>query len=387
MSVLIGCGGRHGTIPPLMSQHFLYGIGFDPNGNCCTSASIYSFGEDGTGALTPLPGSPVTVAPFSGGEDFQVGLATDLQGRFLFIPAEVSAICCHTGLFNVYSIDSNTGTVNSRPIADTSGGGPIVFHPSGKFLYIASGQAFPPNPRAGCFGIDGRDLSTNNLASLPGSPFSYSQCMQLVSLDPAGHYLYASGQLFPFTFKNPMFETYTIDSNTGTLTLISTDSSPGVQPSGPILFQSSGKFAYALNARASGPVIDLYSVNPTTGALTFISTQVNNGLANPLMHPSGNFLYGCTFVAFGQPCQPVGYRVDANTGALTAIAGFSLAPGTGDTLIIDKSGRYAYALNGSFGNANQILVYSIDSSTGLMNQMPNLTTTVPAGLTRIVAGR
>jgi len=386
--VLAGCGG-HNTTPPPMSQHFLYGQNAQQSSNTFTFSSVYGFSEDDrTGALSALPGSPFTVGPaytFSNG----FGLATDSQGRFLFISSLLDAICCYRGLSTVTSLDSKIGTVSSSPIT-TVNGGTFTTDPSGKFLYIASTPSFT---RPECFGIDGHDLSTPNLSLIPGSPFSSSpflplDCVEFVSVSPGGHYLYAGGGLVvPAGSPHPIFAVFSIDSNTGTLTLVSRDNSPGVQPVGPMLFQPSGKFMYALDTRAAGPVVDLYSVNPSTGSLTFLSTQVNNGLVNPIMTSSGNFLYGCMLFS-GQPCQPVAYRVDSNTGALTPISGFSLGAGKGDTLILDKSGKYAYALNASFGqSSNQIFVYSVDSFTGLMTQIPSLTTTVPTGIANIVAGR
>jgi 6-phosphogluconolactonase (cycloisomerase 2 family) len=312
---------------------------------------------------------------------------SDPQGRFLFIPNELVSICCPDFGESAFSVDSSTGKVNASAIALLNEGH-FAFHTSGKFLYIASTFAefiF----QFSYHGVAGVDLSTSSLASIPGSPFSNGQYMGSVSVEPTGHYLYTSGLLNPnSSTPTSAFETYSVDSTTGTLTLISTDTSPAVQPSGTIVFHPSGKFGYALNTRSGSQVVDLYSVNATTGALTFISTQVNGDLLNPRMHPSGNFLYGCVAGVPGQPCQPVGYRVDSNTGALTAIPGFSLDPVAGSSLDIDKSGQHAYALGGSFGQpSSQIFVYSIDSSTGLISQIPNLTATVPAEILSIAAAR
>jgi hypothetical protein len=56
----------------------------------------------------------------------------------------------------------------------------------------------------------------------------------------------------------------------------------------------------------------------------------------------------------------------------------------GTSLVIDKSGQFAYALG---PGGSQIFVYSIDSSTGLMTQIPAITTSVAAALSSIAAGR
>jgi 6-phosphogluconolactonase (cycloisomerase 2 family) len=359
---------------PQAPQHFLYGR----NGT-----SIFGFGEDKTGALSPLPGSPFAIDPTNPATG---PFTSDPQGRFFFIPDLLAVKCC---IFEerVLSVDFTSGVVGSHPIQSLSDGR-FAYHPSGKFLYIAT----RPTTTIVTFfsGIEGIDLSTSNLAQIPGSTFSNGQNMDFISIDPAGHFLYTSGELNPGTSTpTPAFETYVVDSNTGMLTLISTDTSPGVQPSGPILFHPAGKFGYALNTRSGNQVVDLYSVNASTGALTFLSTQVNSTLSNPIMSSNRNFLYGCVPLS-NQPCLPVAYRTDSNTGALTQISGFSLGQGDGGSLVIDKSGQFAYALITaiSSGNpSNQIFVYSIDSSTGLMTQLPNLTATLSAGITNIAAGR
>lgn len=380
-SVLIACGGGSSTPstpPPGPPQHFLYAHGGGGTSGNSFSATIYGFGEDATGALTPLPSSPFTIT--LSGLPFGRSLATDLQGRFLFANYDLSSACCPAFGWSCYAIDSNMGTVSSSgtTVVDF---GQLVFHPSGRFLYspitrLLNGAFF-------YHGFAGVDLSTPNLAPIPGSPFSDGQGMDSVSVEPTGHYLYTSGKLDPTSpTPTPAFETYTIDSATGAATLLSTVSGSGVQPSGRILFHPSGRFGYALNTRSGSQVVDLYSLNAVTGALTFISTQTNGQLVNPLLHPSGNYLYGC-FFAVGQPCSLVGYRVDSNTGTLTAISGFNPGGVDGSNLVIDKSGRFAYALS----STHQIFVYSIDSSTGLMTQMPNLTVTVPPDVTSIAAGR
>lgn len=387
VSVLLGCGGGHGTPPA--PQHFLYGQSAQQSS--IFSSSIYGFSEDDqTGALAVLPDSPFTVGPaytFSNG----FGLAADSQGRFLFISSLLDAICCYRGLSTVASIDPTTGNIVSSPVA-TVNGGPFATHPSGRFLYIAGTPSFA---RPECFGIQGLDLSTTNLASIPGSPFSFppsfpaSDCVEFVSIDPAGHYLYAGSGLVvpPPLSPQPTFTVYRIDSNTGILIPVIGNSFPGAQPVGRMVFQPSGKFMYAMDTRGTAATLDLYSVDPATGAVTFVNTQFNNWLQNPIMSSNGNFLYGCMPLS-GQPCQPVVYRVDGNTGALTPISAFSLGAGTGDTLILDKSGQYAYALNASLGqSSSQIFVYSVDSSTGLMTQIPSLTIAVPTGIANLVAAR
>ena len=382
-SLILGCGGHHTTPPPPNPpQHFLYGR-TSAGPNIAFSLSVYGLGEDATGALTPLSGSPFTITQ-SSMAFAATGPATDTQGRFLFVATEVTSICCPGFGESAYSVDSNTGRVSPSATALLDQG-QFAFHPSAKFLYIAS-AATRFVSQISYHGIAGVDLSTSNLTPIPGSPFSNGQFMNSVSVEPTGHFLYTSG-LLNTSSSTSAFETYAVDSNTGTLTLISTDSSPGSQPSGTILFHPSGKFGYAFNIRSGNRVVDLYSANATTGALTFMNTQISANLQNPVMHPSGNFLYGCIFIT-NQPCQPVGYRIDNNTGALTAISGFSLGPGFVYSLTIDKTGQHAYALSASSDQSStQILVYSIDSSTGLMTQMPNLTITVPALLSDIVAGR
>lgn len=381
---LIGCGGQlrpqsgtpSGTQPgtPPAPLHFLYSI------NCCQGPfAVYGFGEDSTGAVTPLQGSPFAINPSPGNGFTASGLTADPQGRFLLVPQRDSSSCCHFVSSAGYSIDSKTGAVSATPTTG-SGGGPIAFHPSGRFLYSASPSGFPMPL---CFGIGGQDLSTNQ--PIPGSPFSSGSCIQALSVDPAGRYLYV---IINNSFIIPLPSSFfiaTIDTNTGILTFpFPPIPTTGKQPNGQILFHPSGKFGYGLGIPPESSTVDLYSVDATTGALTFLSTQINNQLLNPIMSPGGNFLYGC--LTSTNPCA-VAYRVDNNTGALKPISGFNLGAGLGNTLVLDKSGKYAYALSASSTqSSSQILVYSVDSSTGVLTQIPSLTTTVPAGLVNIVAG-
>jgi hypothetical protein len=155
----------------LAPQHLIYAI--SPQG---PNAAVYIFGEDATEALTPIPGSPVTITPnpsksFLGLDGF--GATVDPKGRFLFVPEiDSTTSCCQLHGSVVYSIDSNTGVVNSAPIAQTGSG--ITVHPSGRFAYATDFAAFP------CAGFGGIDLSTNSPAPIPGSPWLSSSCVAVI---------------------------------------------------------------------------------------------------------------------------------------------------------------------------------------------------------------
>ncbi len=82
------------------------------------------------------------------------------------------------------------------------------------------------------------------------------------------------------------------------------------------------------------------------------------------VHPTGKYLY----VANSEGHNPLGYSIDAATGALTALPGspFTAEPTPAsddqpDRIAIDPAGRFAY-----FTGKNKIYSYSIDPTTGAL---------------------
>jgi trimeric autotransporter adhesin len=151
-----------------------------------------------------------------------------------------------------------------------------------------------------------------------------------------------------------------------------------------------GQYLYEVQIGGGGTVSDLwvYSVDSSTGALT-----QTTGITQPQVAGSGGFNYGVTdpygrFVyvsddgsAAGTAGTIDGFTIDQTTGALTpitAVTGFTTNLNSPESMIIDHTGTYLYAINyGSGTTPGTISAYSIDPTTG--NLTPLSTASYPTG--------
>jgi len=126
------------------------------------------------------------------------------------------------------------------------------------------------------------------------------------------------------------------------------------------------QFAYA----ASDWGIDAYAINPTDGTLTAPADPVpHTGASQTLaMHPSGGFLYLVDWVkGDGSVTGTVSaFRIDRDTGGLTAI-GSPIDLGMGPfSPVIDPTGRFLYVAN---LRSNSVSAFSIDENSGLLTEI------------------
>jgi 6-phosphogluconolactonase (cycloisomerase 2 family) len=217
---------------------------------------------------------------------------------------------------------------------------------------------------------------------------------QSIAVDPAGKFAYVmngscNGGVGSYVSM------YTINPTTGALASIG----PPASTYGYSLYAESvtvdpvGKFAYVTN---SGDVWDygegadgsvtMYTIDATTGALTSTGTINGNcpGLCFPLsvvVDPSGKFAYA----ANGNYPEPAGsvsmYTVDATTGALTSTG--TIAAGTNPASVaVDPSGKFAYVINSGdvwdYGGSadGNVAMYTINATTGVLASNG----TIPAGI-------
>jgi 6-phosphogluconolactonase len=127
---------------------FLYTANFDG-----TSSTISGFSVDpDTGALTALSGSPFA-------EPAGNCIATDLTGTFLYVTPGASVVG--------YSIDASglLTALTGFPVASGTNASSVTVDPSNQFLYVAS---------RGSANISGYQLNADNgeLTAIPGSPFA-----------------------------------------------------------------------------------------------------------------------------------------------------------------------------------------------------------------------
>jgi 6-phosphogluconolactonase (cycloisomerase 2 family) len=174
-----------------------------------TLNSISGFAVDATGALTPVPNSPVPT-PVNASV---VGFAIHPSGKFLYATTGLAA----NGILG-WSVDPSTGALTAlpgspfQPGAVSFGG---TFDPGGKFFYASAGAA------GGITGFS-VDPNTGGLTPLSGSPFVAGSVLLSATVDPSGQFLFAS--------QNTSITTFKLDVTSGSLTAQGSPTSVGARP-------------------------------------------------------------------------------------------------------------------------------------------------------------
>lgn len=154
-----------------------------------------------------------------------------------------------------------------------------------------------------------------------------------------------------------------------------TTTTGGVDPQS-MAVDPAGKFAYVTNAGCDDGFIgyvSMYTINSTTGALASIgppvSTQDSSG-NSVTVDPLGKFAYVANLGDdFSTDGSVISYAINATTGALTSTGGISgNCPGLCVPLsvAVDPSGKFAYVPNGDGAEANNVAVYAINATTGVL---------------------
>ncbi len=149
--------------------------------------------------------------------------------------------------------------------------------------------------------------------------------------------------------------------------------------------QTYNHFAFALGYQHSAGSyqwrVSAFQIDPLTGALTEAGTwplsTTGYGYDRTLaVDPSRRHLY---VAARGSPGDISAFAIDASSGALTQIPGSPFAAGESPHSIgFDQSGKFAYVL-GSFSELTDrpgISVFSVNSSTGMLDAIPGSTVAV-----------
>ena len=201
------------------------------------------------------------------------------SGKFFYVADETS------GFVTAYSFDSITG--NAMQLGNSAADlapRDMTMDPLGRFLYVS-------NANSGDISAYSIDAATGALTSIPGSPIQSFQGEDIVSIDPRGRYAVVSGNSV-----NQM-RVYSIDSS-GTLTLVSGSARSVSEAPSRVVFDPTSSYAYFagfvldnnLNAQN---VMEVDSFNPSTGALAKVATvNLPAGiLPTPVMDPEGKRIY------------------------------------------------------------------------------------------------
>jgi len=119
-------------------------------------------------------------------------------------------------------------------------------------------------------------------------------------------------------------------------------------------------FVYVAH-QSSNFAVTVYSVNPATGALTLQQT-VTNVIVSPtgmVIDPSGRFAY-----AISQGGGISAFTINQSTGLLTTIGAVN-SSGSTFAIAVNPNGQYVYVTDGS-SSSNNVLVFAINQSTGVL---------------------
>ena len=215
----VASNGSLVTVPgsPFITSGPNWGIAIDPSGQYLyASSQVSDSDQDGqinafsinqtTGALTPLPGSPFPIIPYTCGICFNFdtiyGLAIDPSGNFLIGGGEMN------GVVYVYRIEAGTGSISEvagSPFVEQTpscaGVGScfpgaaitdVTVTPTGQYVFVSSQ-----------YGVNGLamydfDSSTGALSNLTWSPSPYntwSTTSAVVRSDPSGKFVYTLGNV------------------------------------------------------------------------------------------------------------------------------------------------------------------------------------------------
>ena len=240
------------------------------------AGTVDGFSLDWTsGTLTPFAG-----APFPAGDTPVQAVYTGYPGYFFY----VSNLNDSTGGISAYNIDPGTGALTPIPGSPFPTGpagsfpGPSAMVVNGNFLYVALAGTVSGNNRIGALSIN---PNTGALSAVPGSPFTTGK-------DPLYMVLSLSqviNQAFLYTanIQDNTISAFTVDDTTGLLTEVNGSPYSGASTLAGLttIYTSSGKnFLYA--ADEAGNILG-YSIDGVTGELKGISGSPFSTVGSPTL--------------------------------------------------------------------------------------------------------
>ena len=156
-----------------------------------------------------------------------------------------------------------------------------------------------------------------------------------------------------------------INGATGAITQgAQTPTTENTSPTGLALLPSK-KFLYAINSRAD--TISIFNV-ASDGTLTLSGTPVPAGGSSPsaaVIDPAGKYM----LVTNNFTDNVSVFSIDANSGALTPVAGSPFPANSGPAeILITPSGNFVYVTNPGIG---MITAFTFSSSDGTLTPLPN----------------
>ena len=313
--------------------------------------SISGFANDGTGALTPVPGSPFAVA----GQPF--GIAAAPNHQFLYVTS------FQNNQVNEFLISAASGIITplACPTVATTDVQPlkIAINPAGTLLYtinqVGSVTGFAINATTGCLTV----ISTT-LTDTVG---------RAITIDQSGQFLYVAtggGGIDAFSIGATGVLTRLaiagFDSGTGTMLAVK------AVPTFELLMATDGGSTNNLRT---------FNINTVSGVLTpIVTTAPGSSPANPSAIAFNTPLNATTplfYIANTASNNLTVSNVDA-TGAIGTTS-FTVPVATGPIdLAVDPTGKFLYVAN---NGSNTVSVFNANISAA--NATTALISTSPTG--------
>lgn len=258
-----------------------------------------------------------------------------------------------------YKFDFASGATTSiagSPFASGANDRWVTTNPAGTFAYVANQN----DNTVSAYTIN---ASTGALTQVTGSPYATGTTPNSIAVNPAGTFAYVANS------NGSSISAYSIDQTTGALTPVAgSPFAAGAIPA-KMAINPAGTFLYVTNQNSS--TVTGFSIDPITGALTQVpGSPFSIGGASPYgitVNPAGTVVYVANWQA-----TVSAFSIDSSTGALTQIAGSPFTAtvnGWGlQSVAVNPAGTFAYV---GGGNGNPLLVFSIDSITGALTQLPS----------------
>jgi len=288
------------------------------------------------------------------------------------------------GTVSAYSINHPSGIltpVQGSPFPAGTSPWSIVVDPEGRFAYVANRG----DDTIGAYAIDG---VTGALTPVPGSPFPENPTIRgefpwSVAVDPTGKFVYVAN------YYAANVRAFGIDQNTGALAQVPGSPFPaGGIPRG-LTVDPAGRFVYVANGyRGSPGIVSAFTIDANSGALTPVAgspfpvptdpkSSFGQSLPNSVtVDPSGGILY----VTDSWQADIWAYAIAESTGALTLFPGspFPAQDGPFSITVIPR-GKFAYS-----SNTGTVSAFTIARTTGALTPVPG--SPFPAGFYSVSVG-
>jgi 6-phosphogluconolactonase (cycloisomerase 2 family) len=299
----------------------------------------WAYVNNGLAAFQINPDGSLTNAPSPTFSLLPLGLVAHPTANFLYASSSTSV----TGVLSVLAFNSQTGALNLTSSVSFGGnnieigapesgilGNSAVITPGGGYLY--QGYAYNPNsvgqsPTLLQFAGFSIDSATGALSAIQGSPVSltipsgFSSITQM-AVNPTGTLLYAGYRFATKLGEDGAVAAFSIDPSSGALTAI--PGSPFSVRGAPysVAIDASGRFLIVSGSEATvAHCLDVLSIDPGTGALASL--------------PGSPFV-GCGAVA-ADPSEPFVYAGNGSEAAAAEVLVLSLDQTTGALALIGQA--------------------------------------------------